>query len=564
MPFFGGAMALVVAVTLSVSALGADAINTARKGIDPFWNGATVYFMLTDRFLDGDPTNDNAYGNPHDGAVLRNFMGGDIKGITKKINDGYFDALGIDVLWMTPLIEQIHGAWSETWGKSYAFHGYWPKDWTKVDPNYGTEADMAEMIKAAHKHGIRVLADVIMNHTGPETPRDPAWPKDWIRTGPLCDFKSFAGTVSCTVASSLTDMRTDVSTDVPLPPLLIRKWKAEGRLAQETAELDAFFKRTGLPRAPKNYFIKWLTDWVREYGIDGFRVDTAKHVDPEVWLALRGEATKALVDWKARHPQEKIDDKPFFMVGEVFDYGLKGFRHDVPGSRDFDYGDRKVDFFANGFDSLINMAFPTHAHESMEKLFSSYSASLHGGPFDGVGILNYEVSHDDPAPYDKARKHPFNDALKLMLAPGAAQIYYGDELARSLTIPGTIGDATLRSFMNWDDLSQAKTRKLLSHWRKLGQFRHAHMAVGAGVHKMLSAQPYIFSRVLEDGGVHDKVLVALHMPKGAKSLSVYGLFADGTVLKDYYSGARVTVKDGKVALTSGATIVLLGEPKPAH
>jgi len=151
-----------------VNARGED----SREPIDPFWQGATVYFMMTDRFKNGNPANDRVLNRGQNGAVMRNFMGGDIQGITDKINDGYFSDLGVDVLWMTPLNEQIHGYWQDDWGDSYPFHGYWPKDWTSVDPNFGTEEQMREMIDAAHSKGIRVLADIILNHTGPKTELD--------------------------------------------------------------------------------------------------------------------------------------------------------------------------------------------------------------------------------------------------------------------------------------------------------------------------------------------------------------------------------------------------------
>lgn len=94
-----------------------------QKAIDPFWNNAIVYFLLTDRFANGDTSNDRNFDRAQDGAVLRNFMGGDIKGITQKIRSGYFTALGVEVLWMTPVVEQIHGYWDEDWGRSYPFHG---------------------------------------------------------------------------------------------------------------------------------------------------------------------------------------------------------------------------------------------------------------------------------------------------------------------------------------------------------------------------------------------------------------------------------------------------------
>ncbi len=540
---------------------------TQAKSIDPFWNNATVYFMMTDRFNNGDAANDKSLGRKPDGAVLRSFMGGDIKGITQKIESGYFTDLGVDVLWMTPLNEQVHGIWQEDWGDSYPFHGYWPKDWTAVDPNFGSEAEMQAMISAAHKKGIRVLADVILNHTGPETKIDVAWPDSWIRTTPLCDWnqKNYANNVGCNIATSLTEIKTDTNEAVELPDFLLEKWRSEGRLEQEMAELDAFFERSKLPRAPKNYIIKWITDWVRDYGIDGFRVDTAKHVEAPVWKILKDEASLAFNDWKRNNPDQILDDKDFFMIGEVFHFGLNGFNNSIKGTRLYDYGDRRVDFFDHGFDSLINMGFATHAAASMEELFSSYSDELHKGPFQGVGFMNYVVSHDDPSPYDPARETPYKTALKLMLAPGAAQIYYGDETARKLNIEGAIGDAHWRSFMNWQDLQNASTKSLLSHWQKLGKFRRAHLSVGAGVHTMHNEAPYIFSRRfkdVKDPENEDKSLVVIDANRGIKVIEVYDNFPNGTILLDYYSGQKATVTKGKITLDTPFEILLLAEHRP--
>ncbi|WP_193162057.1 alpha-amylase family glycosyl hydrolase [Microbulbifer hainanensis] len=521
---------------------------------DPFWRNATVYFLLTDRFNNGDPNNDLSYGRKNDAAKLRGFAGGDLQGVIDKLDEGYFNELGVDAIWTSPVFEQIHGSTDEGTGRTYAYHGYWPSDWTAVDANFGSEADLARMVETAHRHGIRVLMDVIVNHTGPVTDEDPQWPDSWVRTQPTCDWSGYAGAVDCTLVENLPDIRTDSDKPVDLPPRLVAKWQAEGRLDQERAELDAFFQRTGYPRAPKYYLIKWLTDPVRQYGVDGFRVDTAKHVEPEVWAALKKESSMALADWKARNPDKKLDDRDFFMVGEVYGFGANDFG--ATKGRNYGYGDRQVDFYNYGFDSLINFAFAQRAKEEMEPLFASYSNDLHGGALDGVDVLNYLTSHDDGSSYDRERKYAYDAALKLMLAPGAAQIYYGDELARPLTADAE-GDAQLRSFMNWGDLKNEKTRALLAHWQKLGQFRHAHPAVGAGVHKKLADKPYTFSRTLNG---NDRVLVSTGLPAGEKTLSVYDLFADGTRLKDYYSRREVVVKNGAVSLDTPFELLLLGQP----
>ncbi len=527
--------------------------------IDPFWNNATVYFMLTDRFNNGDHANDLAFSRQRDGAVLRDFMGGDLKGITEKIEEGYFSALGVNVIWMTPFIEQIRGFIDDEWGKTYAYHGYWPRDWTRVDPNFGTAADLKALVDTAHRHGIRLLMDVIINHTGPVTALDAQWPDDWVRTGPTCLWNSFELNVSCTLNDNLPDVLTEKDTAVSLPPFLLEKWAKEGRVEQEQQELDAFFARTGYARTPRYYIVKWLTDWVRDYGFDGFRVDTAKHVEAEVWQELKQESQLALSEWKQNQAEQKLDDKDFFMVGEVMHFGIDGFGDTVKGGRAYDYGDKQVDFFDYGFESLINMGFAAHAHQSMEDLFSSYSRSLNGGPLEGHGVLNYIASHDDGAPFDPTRERTFEAATKLMLAPGAAQIYYGDEIGRILQVKKATGDAVLRSFIDWDTLNDPRTQKLLQHWQKLGIFRQQHPAVGAGVHQQLKAVPYIFKRTLDRKGHSDKVLVADGLSKGVKSLPVFDVFSDGTVLKDYYSGQSVTVKDGAVEVNSAYSMILLGE-----
>jgi alpha-amylase len=241
------------------------------------------------------------------------------------------------------------------------------------------------------------------------------------------------------------------------------------------------------------------------------------------------------------------------MMGEV--YGWE------PGQgRGYNFGDLTVDFFAHGYDGLINFGFKTDAAGPLDSLFARYSAALHGGALQGVAILNYIDSHDDASPYDLERNDPFGAGTRLLLAPGGAQIYYGDELARPLRIEGAEGDANLRSFMNWADLDRgAVTAAILEHWRKLGRFRRAHPSLGAGEHRRLQAEPYIFSRTLAMDTVVDRVLVAIDLGEGAKTVPVFDVFADGTELVDGYSGQTGIVANGAVSLVTGSGLVLLSE-----
>jgi alpha-amylase len=536
-----------------------DFESATGAAADPaaFWNSATVYFLLTDRFENGDPTNDLALGRAQDGAVLRSFQGGDLAGVLRKLEEGYFEALGVDAIWITPFVEQIHGSTDEGTGRTYGYHGYWTRDWTAVDPALGTEEDLRALVDAAHRRGIRVLMDAVINHTGPVTPQDPQWPDDWVRTSPRCGYEDYATTVDCTLVDNLPDIRTDLDDPVELPRQLIEKWEREGRLDQELAELDDFFERTGYPRAPRYYVMKWLTDWVRELGFDGYRVDTAKHFEEGISAELKLEAEQAFADWKEVHPEQVLDDLPFHMMGEVYNYGLSH-------GRDFDFGDRTVDFFDYGYDALINFDFKSGDEASLDDLFTRYSAALREGDLRGVAILNYVSSHDDDSPYDPDREDPFGAGARLLLAPGGAQIYYGDELARPLRVEGAEGDANLRSVMNWEDLKTGgSTAEVLDHWQKLGRFRQAHPAVGAGEHRRLQAEPYIFSRALETDELSDRVLVAMDQAEGSKTIPVFGVFPDGAELRDAYSGETGRVTDGEISLVTESGLVLLGDRRQA-
>lgn len=518
-----------------------------------FWNNATVYFLLTDRFENGNPANDLALGRAQDGAALRSFQGGDLAGVLRRLEEGYFDSLGVNAIWLTPFVEQIRGSVDEGTGKTYGFHGYWTRDWTAVEPTLGTVAELRALVDAAHRHGIRILMDAVINHTGPVTPEDPQWPDEWVRTGPRCVYQDYATTVDCTLVDNLPDILTERDEPVELPQALVDKWEREGRAEQELAELDAFFERTGYPRAPRYHVMKWLTDWVRELGIDGYRMDTAKHFHESVAAELKQEAKRAFAEWKAAHPDKVVDDLPFYMVGEVSNYG-------VHLGRDFDFGDRTVDFFDYGYDGLINFGFKGDAARAMDETFARYAAALRDGALHGVSILNYVSSHDDASPYDLERRDPFGAGTRLLLAPGGAQIYYGDELARPLRVEGARGDANLRSFMNWDDLERGGvTAQVLRHWRRLGQFRRAHPAVGIGEHRRLQDTPYIFSRTIETEDLSDRVVVAMDVGDGAKTIPVFGVFPDGTDLVDSYSGVVGTVMNGEVALTTDFGLVLLSE-----
>jgi alpha-amylase len=532
-----------------------DLTNISNAEIPFVWSGANLYFLLTDRFNNADISNDLNFQRTDETAVLRGFKGGDIKGITSKINEGYFTDLGINAIWMTPLVEQIRGSTDEGTGVTYGFHGYWTRDWTALDPNFGTMKELNELVETAHSKGIRIVLDAVINHTGPVTKIDPVWPEEWVRTAPKCEFNSYETTVTCTLVENLPDIRTESDKEVELPDYLVEKWKSEGRYELEMKELDAFFERTGYPRAPRFYIIKWLTDYIKEFGIDGYRADTVRHVEESVWFEFEKECQYSFDLWKSNNAEKVLDNNSFYIVGEVGGYDI------IKAGTEYDFGDQKVNYYAYGFTSMINFEFKNNAHDDYEILFSMYSDALQGD-LKGKGILNFVSSHDNDPKFDQERTKPYESATKLLLCPGTSQVYYGDESARSLIIEGANGDATLRSFMNWDEIeNNDKTKEILSHWQKLGTFRAEHPSIGAGIHKMLSADPYIFKRTYTNENYNDAVIVGLDLALGEKEIDVANTFENGAQITDTYSGKEAVVENGKVIIETAFTIVLLEENK---
>ncbi len=534
--FYSGAEAVVqngkVSMTPAIGSGGLLLLEPAQTPEARFsWENATVYFVITDRFYNGDPSNDASYGRKKDGQEeIGTFHGGDLKGLTAKLD--YLEALGATAIWITAPYEQVHG-WVGGGDRGdfrhYAYHGYYALDFTVMDQNMGSEADLAEFIDAAHDRGIRVLMDVVMNHPGYSTLQDMQafnfgglrpgmaqylpdrwndwrpqgrenqhgyhalidydhdrwrrwWGKDWVRAG-IADYDVPPNAGIDPVKGSLAflpDFKTESTDYVDLPAFLANK---PGTRA------------VNLPNAtPADYLVSWLVRWVRDFGLDGFRVDTVKHVEPTKWATLKTEATKALADWRRQHPDKFNSGDPFWMVGEVFPHGV-----------------RKDHYFDQGFDALINFDFQKNGAgdgikclKNLEKTFAHYAEALNTDP--AFNVLSYASSHDTAlyyGRYSKTLDQQKRLGTSLLLLPGAVQIFYGDETARPFGPTGSDPTQGTRSHMNWADIDSGKVTPVLSHWQKLAQFRKRHPAVGGGAHQQHAEMPYVFSRTLGD----DRVLI---------------------------------------------------------
>lgn len=551
------------------------------------WDNLNLYFVMTDRFYDGDKSNNNSYGRlsvDAKGSTVGTFHGGDLKGLTQKLKDNYFTKLGVNAIWITSPVEQIHGFISGDNSGSFAhygYHGYYALDWTSIDKNMGTIADMREFVDTAHSKGIRVVLDVVMNHTGYSNLKDMAdydfkplknqsldianlqpseaenyntynktivdynghkeewakwWGKDWIRAG-LPGYTPGGNSDITMNLSGLPDIKTESKESVSIPPILERKWEKDASENNEEWIVPSAIKyRTNLNVDPSTYIIKWLSAWVEEFGIDGFRCDTAKHIDIYRWQELKDECNKALKTWRKSNPNSPgsswTDD--FWMTGEVFGQGLE-----------------KNQYYNNGFDSIINFDFPKgDSLEYLEEIYSEYANKINTE--NNFNVLSYISSHDTGL----TRSNMINLGTKLLMSPGGVEIYYGDESNRkaSTNTVTTAKDQPSRSDMNWDTMD----KEVLSHWQKLGQFRANHISIGAGTHKMLQSSPYAFSRTYKKNDINDKVVIATEV-QSKSEIDVSSVWPDDTKIKDYYTGKKYTVKNGKVNITPNKNEVILLE-----
>lgn len=570
------------------------------------WNNALVYFVMTDRFENGDSSNDGSYGRPKKdpaGHATATFHGGDIKGMTKRLD--YIKSLGMNAIWITAPYEQSHG-W--TGGGSsgafahYAYHGYYALDFTSLDANMGTVDDFREFVTEAHKRGIRVVLDIVMNHSGYATLKDmcdfgfgvrkdgKGLCEDWTpgsgetyHSKPIDESRSSAwdswwgsswlifggygeqcgagdGLDAC--VSYLPDFKNSNThgSSVSVPTFLSNKWSTP----DNAHDIQAAKQYRSGSMSVAEFQAHWLASWVEEFGIDGFRCDTAKHVTKSTWKLLKEYSQEALQKWRQNNangddPAAAWTDD-FWMTGEH--WGHKTDPSDGGG-----YGS------SGGFDSMINFAFNGQSNGTCSvpstETWNSYAQMYGvGSGSPKLNALSYVSSHDTSLCRPSDMK---NLGTMLELLPGGVQVFYGDETGRPNDNGGSGNDAEhgTRSDMNFpsdisnqaewaknvDTLSTSfSSNETLAHWQKVGQFRFRNVAVGAGKQTMTSDGSYCRHYVDDAKGINNSVVIHLG---NASTVNVGSCFEDGTKVMDGYSGATGTVSGGSVSLSGTGSLILL-------
>jgi glycosidase len=372
-----------------------------------------MYFLLPDRFENGDPANDRGgltgdrMKTGFDPASKGFYLGGDLKGLIKRLD--YIQGLGATAIWLGPIFKNkpVQGAPGE---ESAGYHGYWITDFTSVDPHLGTNADMKAFVDAAHARGMKVYMDIIVNHTADviayrECPdskcvyRGRADYPYQRRGGPAgaAINPGFAGDQAMTAANfaRLTDMNFAYTPFVPKAEAGVKvpawlndpKWyhnRGNTTFSNESSTMGDFVGLDDLmtenPRVVSG-MIDIFGGWIDRYGVDGFRVDTARHVNPEFWQAF-------VPAMRARAKAKGIPN--FHIFGEIGGVGLE------PGKL-------AVHTRVDGFPATIDFAFRqavidtvggSEGTEHLEELFAQ-DPLYEGGEAAGLIQPTFISNHDN-------------------------------------------------------------------------------------------------------------------------------------------------------------------------
>ncbi|UKI53244.1 MAG: hypothetical protein L6V86_09155 [Treponema sp.] len=356
-----------------------------------------------------------------------------------------------------------------------------------------------------------------------------------------------------------------MTSSVGMAPVLVKKWKdvdSDDYKAKyynpsvANADWNGYSGdyRTDKNIAPADYQVVWLSAWVRELGIDGFRCDTAKHVEPFRWGQLKVACEAALEAWRNDSSKDKTYngadtgaadwDESFWMTGECFGW------NSTAGQGDY--------YTTGKFDSMINFSFNgaagsgTSSSYPSSNTWESYLNINKNGDSDENGnrnnVLTYVSSHDTRL---CRASNQSEVGTMLTLLPGGVQIYYGDETSRPLAYTGC-GDTDMmtRGDFNWADATGETAR----HWGKVGTFRKFNPAVGAGTGSATK-------RTYSGPAGESKVAIGI----SGSSVDVKDLFTDGTTVYNWYDGASAAVSGGKVTFAGGTASqpILVSDKNPA-
>jgi glycosidase len=442
---------ILIPIENKVPILNANVLDRTDK------RSMTMYFMMVDRFVNGNKNNDRKVDDPE---ILDkvNFWGGDLEGIRQKVQSGYFKQLGINTLWLSPIIknpDNAYGEWKNPKTKFSGYHGYWPVSSSLIDARFGTDNDLNKLLQVAHNANTNILLDYVANHVHQEHP--------------------------------LYQKNRDWATSLYLPDGTknTEKWD-EHRL---TTWFDDFLPTLDFS---KPEVLEAMTDsavyWFKKFPIDGFRHDATKHIQNEFWQKLT---------YKLYHQVVVPEKRNIYQIGET--YGspelISGYLGPgmLDGQFDFNLYDAAVNIFSstkgdlNYLKSTVNQSLAYYgSHHLMGNITGNQDRTRFISYADGSVKFDEnpkqagwdrEIVNKDVIGFKRLE----NLIVFVSTIPGIPVIYYGDEIG----LPGA-NDPDNRRMMIFDELNENQ-QKLKTATAEILNFRKTNLPLIYGEFKWIES-----------------------------------------------------------------------------
>lgn len=499
-------------------------VTERKKSAGDFdWDEAVIYFAVTDRFFDGDASNNDAYGVGDYNIGEKggsSYHGGDFAGLNQKLD--YLKDLGVNTIWITPIVENItedqHDNKTDT--ATYGYHGYWASDFTKLNKHLGTEQQFKALLDAAHSKGMKIMVDVVLNHAGYGTEKY---------------FNSILTDADGNSISMIRDSNNTISGDDKYDSL---------------SDLPDFVTEN---KAVTDQLVTWQTEWMSKYSIDYYRVDTVKHVETTTWEAFKNSLTKVNPDFK--------------MIGEYSGAG---------------YANNAGELGTGSMDALLDFDFNDFAQKFVTGDISGVESSLQkrNGAINNTATMgSFLSSHDeDSLQYKLVNESKLSEeeAYNLMkvattlqiTAKGQPVLYYGEEIGQGGA--NNWPYQTNRRDFDWTELEKQKadSNSIYNHYKTMLAIRNAYTDVFArGNRSTVAVSDADGYEVISRSYGNSTLYVGMNVKEAEKEVVIPVAESAGTVLKNLYDGKTYTVSaDQNVSVTipaakDGGTIVLTAETK---
>jgi len=479
----------------------------------PSWGGKVIYFVLIDRFQNGDASNDDQGHGEFSLADDDCFQGGDLQGIRRRLP--YIKRMGFDAIWITP---PVHNQWINPYIRTRGYHGYWAYDFTRIDPHFGTLDDYKALVRDAHSLGLRVIQDIVVNHTGnyftvspegydparpelnwravdgayppahsPKAPNDPVFRMN----NPNIPEHKQAGVYNFT--PNITDFRN-----------------REQTLTYAMGDLDDVNLKSPLALERFKEIYRY---WIDEVGVDGYRVDTVYYTPEEFYEKFLYDEDPGSLGLKRFAERKGIKD--FFVFGEVWSYDYRAIARYLKAGR-ANRLDSAVDLPLN--EALTQVFYRKAPTERLRQVLSA--RRRHHDLW-----VNFLDNHDVERMWSRAGWPAVRQSLvALFTLPGIPCVNYGTEAELARARQNMFGDE------NFDEESRAaRLLKQLIKFRK----KHVGLALGRAEAETTSHSAGILSYLVTHG--EDRYRVVLNT---ATTRMAYDLGSDTDGLETLLSSSK--------------------------